>query len=738
MAEQSTTLEGQLVHITYYNRANHYLIAKFRESDSNSQISILGYFPDPSLGENLRITGTWQNHAKYGTQFRIAYYEIMLPETPDSIRQYLLSAQVKGLGPKTVARIIRHFGMKTLEVIDRTPQQLTAVRGIGQQRLQQISDSWKAHHTLRDLLSFLRGNGVDLSFSTKIFREYGADAIDILQKDPFRIINDIPGIGFYVADQIIKNAGEPIDELKRAKACAVYTLNRAADEGHVFIQAGEILKRCAKGFGINGDLMSDALDDLAYEEEIKIRDGGTDSKIPNAVDKSDTAVYLKDLFLAEQGSAEKLAAMLCVRDHAPLLNADRINRETVKKLAIKLSAEQLDVVGGVLSERVAVITGGPGTGKTTLIRAIAAVFDALGMKTALAAPTGRAARRISEVTHKKAATIHKLLQYNPMEMVFERNRDTPLDADVVVVDEASMVDIHLMHNLLDAIPVTSKLILVGDTSQLPSVGPGNVLADLIDSKRIKTYTLTNIFRQARQSKIIINAHQVCRGRLPALEETEPGEQFSEFNFIEENNPERAAKKIVQLCSKTIPRTLKLHPVQDIQVITPMHKGVVGTLQLNKLLQKSMNPNPAPRSSTGIRFKSGDKVMHLKNNYQKEVFNGDIGVVASVNTTKAAMEIDYDGRIVPYELSETNELTLAYAISVHKSQGSEYPVVVLPLLTQHYMLLQRNLLYTAITRGKQLVVIIGSRKAVNIALKNDKPRLRSSRLAQRIAVSKDSS
>ena len=729
MTDQSntsaTTLEGHLVHITFYNPANHFTIARFRENASRSTISILGYLPDPNLGENLRIDGAWQNHAKYGPQFRIERFEILLPETPDGIRNYLLSARIKGIGPKMAARIIKQFGEQTLEIIERTPQRLAAVNGIGQGRVQQIADAWKAHHTLRHLLTFLRQNGVDLSYGARIFREYGAEAIDVLQTNPFQIINDIPSIGFFVADQLIKNSGEPIDERERAKACALYLLKQAGDEGHVFLLKGRLLERCIKRFDIHEELLGDALAELATGDKIEAISCETEGGL-------ETAIYLKALFLAEEASAHKLAALLSVSDNTPVMDPESINREILNKLALKLSPEQSIAVNGVLSERVAVITGGPGTGKTTLIRSIAAVFDTLGAKTLLAAPTGRAARRIAEVSGKKAVTLHKLLQYNPTEMVFEKNRDNPLDASVLIVDEASMVDIHLMHNLLNALPLTAKLILVGDTAQLPSVGPGNVLADLITSRKIPTFTLTTIFRQARQSRIIVNAHEVCRGRLPALEETAPGDQLPEFSFIEENDPEHAARRIVDMSCTIIPRITGFDSARDIQVITPMHKGVVGTLHLNSLLQKRLNPARQDRSSASIRYTPGDKVMHLKNNYQKDVFNGDIGVVRRVNQTKELLDVDFEGRTVGYTFSEIDELTLAYAISVHKSQGSEYPAVVVPLMTQHFPLLQRNLLYTAITRGKHMVVLIGSRKAVAIALRNDKPRLRSSRLAQRIA------
>jgi exodeoxyribonuclease V alpha subunit len=725
MTEKATTLEGHLVHITFYNPTNHFTIARFRENTSKSTISVLGYLPDPNLGENLRIDGAWQHHAKYGPQFRMERFEILLPETPDGIRKYLLSARIKGIGPKMALRIIKQFGEQTLEIIEKAPHKLIAVKGVGQGRIQQITDSWNAHHTLRNLLTFLRENGVDISYGARIFREYGADAIEILQANPFKIINDIPGIGFFVADQIVKNSGEPIDELERAKACAHYILEQASDEGHVFLFHHRLLERCVKSFDIHANLLEDAIAGLAAGDKIEVVSYELNGHM-------ETAIYLKALFLAEEGSANKLSALLSVSDSIPMLDPGSINQEILKKLAIQLSSEQLDAVNGVLSARVAVITGGPGTGKTTLIRSIAAVFDALGQKTALAAPTGRAARRIAEVSRKKAATIHKLLQYNPTEMEFDKNRDNPLDAGVVIIDETSMVDIQLMHSLLNALPITAKLILVGDTAQLPSVGPGNVLADLIRSEKIPTFTLTTIFRQARQSRIIINAHQVCKGRLPALDEPPPNDKLPEFSFIEENDPERAARRIVDLSCDTIPKMLGFDSARDIQVITPMHKGVVGTLHLNTLLQKRLNPLPTPRSTTGTRYKPGDKVMHLKNNYQKDVFNGDIGVVTTVDQSKEFLEVDFEGRGVGYEFPETDELTLAYAISVHKSQGSEYPAVVVPLMTQHFPLLQRNLLYTAITRGKRLVVLIGNRRAVNIALKNDKPRLRSSRLAQRIA------
>jgi exodeoxyribonuclease V alpha subunit len=722
----ATTLEGRLVHITFHNPDNHFTIARFRENAGRSTISILGYLPDPNLGENLRIEGAWETHAKFGPQFRLERFEILLPETIEGIRKYLLSARIKGIGPKMAARIIKAFGEHAIEVLDNAPYKLTAVKGIGQNRVRQIAEAWKAHHTLRSLLGFLRQHGVDLSYGARIFREYGAESIEILQHNPFQIINDIPRIGFFIADQLVKNADVPVDERERAKACVRYLLQQAGDDGHVFMFHGQLLERCMKRFDIHAALLEEALDELAREGKIEAVPGDIKA------DVTQTAIYLKPLFLAEEACAHKLTAMLTLSDTTPDMDPESIEREILNKLALQPSSEQLFTLNSVLSERVAVVTGGPGTGKTTLIRSIAAVFDALGENTRLAAPTGRAARRIAEVSGKKAATIHKLLQYNPMEMVFEKNRDNPLDAGVVIVDEASMVDIHLMHSLLSALPMAAKLILVGDTAQLPSVGPGNVLADLIASQKIATFTLTTIFRQARQSRIVVNAHEVRQGRLPALDEAVASDRLPEFSFIEENDPERAARRVVDLSCRIIPDITGFDSTRDIQVITPMHKGAVGTIHLNSLLQKRLNPAPKHGPSAANRYRPGDKVMHLKNNYQKDVFNGDIGVVSKVAPDQELLAVDFEGRTVSYDFSETDDLTLAYAVSVHKSQGSEYPAVVIPLMTQHFPLLQRNLLYTAITRGKQMVVLVGNRKAVHIALRNNKPRLRASRLAQRIA------
>ena len=442
-------------------------------------------------------------------------------------------------------------------------------------------------------------------------------------------------------------------------------------------------------------------------------------------------VYLKALHEAETGMAARLGAFLSVPLSPVDINPDKIATEVVRKLAIEPSDMQLQVLTDILSHRAVIITGGPGTGKTTLIRSICAVFETLGRRILLAAPTGRAARRLSEVTRRKASTIHKLLGCHLEDGQFEKNRDNPLDADVIIIDEASMVDVLLMNTLIQAVPMTAVLVLVGDVFQLPPVGPGNVLSDLIASGAIPSFELTEIFRQAQESPIVMNAHKVRSGRLPDLTRQNIADYDTEFYFIEQSNPAGAAETTVSLCAKELPNRFDLDPIRDIQVLTPMHKGQAGTIHLNQMLQKALNPDTGQtRRKSGRGFRVGDKVMHLKNNYQKDVFNGDIGTVSGVDDEDGLLLVDYDGRAVTYEFEELDELTLAYAISVHKSQGSEYPAVIVPLLTEHFVLLQRNLLYTAMTRGRRLVVLVGDRKAIDIALKNDKPKQRLSGLAYR--------
>ncbi|MEE8397922.1 MAG: AAA family ATPase, partial [Desulfobacterales bacterium] len=531
---------------------------------------------------------------------------------------------------------------------------------------------------------------------------------------------DIVGIQFAMADALARQLGISEDDPKRIHACIYHILEQHASDGHMYAIEDQLIKRCWELLNIGKDEIDAGIDALIDAGEL----------VRCAVsNENERGVFLKAYHQIETGTANRLTALLSVPALLPDIDTTLIIDEVLKKLAIKLSPEQLDVLEGIFSHRVAIITGGPGTGKTTLIRSITAILSLMGREALLAAPTGRAARRLSEVTRMKTSTIHKLLGFNYGDGDFEKDQDDPLDADIVIIDEASMVDATLMFHLLKAVPMSAGLILVGDVFQLPSVGPGNVLSDLIQSHRIQTYELKTIYRQAQESNIVMNAHRVRMGEQLDL----AGPDHSDFYFIRQQNPERAVETIVKLCSESIPRKYNLDRIGDIQVLTPMHKGAVGTINLNQVLQKALNSEPEQDGGSRRMFRTGDKVMHLKNNYQKDVFNGDIGTVRTINSAENMLSVDYEGRIVDYDFEELDELSLAYAISVHKSQGSEYPAVIVPLMTQHYPLLQRNLLYTAMTRGKRLVIFVGTQQALDIALKNDKPRKRLSSLAYQLSA-----
>ena len=723
----TTTLEGELERITFFNAENHYTIAILKASKTNSLVTIVGTMTAVKAGQFLKVEGTWETHPKYGQQFKIQSYKETLPETIEGIKKYLKSGIVKGIGPSTADRMIRHFKTDVFNIIEKYPDRLVEVDGIGSAKAATICSAWKYNHAARNLMDLLQEAGVKTSYCAKMLKHYGINAVDIVKNDPFRLASDIPGMGFYLADRIALKLGVSLDDPKRIKACVVHVLQQSANEGHVFVYEAQLFAHCSRFFGLDADIVNHAIETLVDEKKLVVEDQGEFS------DKR--AVYLKEFYDAETGISDHVKALLSVPVVPPPIDSERISTEVQKKLAIALSEEQIDALEKILSHRFTIITGGPGTGKTTLIRSISAIFEALGKQVLLAAPTGRAARRLSEVTRRNAKTIHRLLGINFQDGAFLRNRDNPLDGDVVIIDESSMVDTLLMFHLMNALPVTAVLVLVGDVFQLPSIGPGNVLKDFIKSARIPVFYLKKIFRQACQSPIILNAHRIRNGEAPVFVPMDESDRLSEFYFLEEKDPAKVVSTIVELCTQTMPRDFSLDPLHDIQVLTPMHKGVVGTTHLNQVLQKVVNPNPVVLETTGSAFKIGDKVMHLKNNYQKEVFNGDIGTIRAVDPKGENFSVDYYGKTVNYDFTEADEVSLAYAISVHKSQGSEYPAVILPLMTQHYILLQRNLLYTGITRGKRLVILIGTKKAMTIALKNDTPKKRLSGLAFRLTQSK---
>ncbi len=719
----ANTLLGHIERVTFHNRDNHYTIARFRIDKTDGIVTILGTMPDPSPGETLKVTGRWETHPRYGPQLRIRFYEALLPDRKEELVKYLSSGLISGLGKQTAHRLVAHFGEHTIDVIENNSERLKEVAGIGEVLAFKITAQWKAKHALRSLMAFLQENGIKTAYCQRIVKTYGNDAEKILRNEPYRLVHDIPGIGFHIADTIAINAGASREDPLRIRECLLHLLAQAANTGHTYCLADDLERQCFESFEINPELSTAALAELAEEQEVAL-ESQADPDAP-------AAVYLHQLYEAENGIAAKLHALMMVPLDAVPLKTEQITAQVLQKLALKLSGEQLRVVEGVLAHRVGVITGGPGTGKTTLVRSLCAVFGHLGKTVSLAAPTGRAARRLGEVTGKKASTIHKLLGYNPAEGFFERDRDNPIDTDVMIVDEVSMVDTLLMYQITRALPATAVLILVGDAFQLPAVGPGNVLADILDSDAVPVFSLNTIFRQDEESPIVLNAHQVRNGAFPELDGPAVEKGRSEFYFIEIQNPEEVVARICELCTRTLPETFGLDQVRDIQVLTPMHKGEVGTINLNQVLQKKLNVRPAAEKKSGAAFRPGDKVMHLRNNYRKDVFNGDIGSVKTVDPGEKVVRVTYYERDVDYGFDELDELILAYAISVHKSQGSEYPAVIVPLLTQHYILLQRNLLYTAMTRGKQLVILIGSPRAMEIAIKNDQSGQRRSGLTKRL-------
>ena len=718
-----STLEGRLERITFFNPDNHYTIAILQPRQSQSPITVVGFMAALRPGEALKITGSWESHPRFGQQFKVSSYTTILPDAAEDIRKYLEAGIIKGIGTVTARRLVDHFGPDTLDIIAQHPQKLCEVDGIGKAKAEVIARAWNDHHVIDGLMQFLQGVGLKSAFCAKLIKAYGRDAAATISANPYRLAQDIAGISFFMADAVAQNLGIAETDPERIQACVRHLMEQSIKDGHMFISEDRLHEQCRKLFNIPPDSAAAAVSAMVAAEELVRETDGDDS----------AAVFLKTLHQAETGLADRLQTLMSVPVPAlPVdIDAENILQAVQKKLSIKLSTEQLKALEAILSHRAVVITGGPGTGKTTLIRSVNAVFETLSKQVLLTAPTGRAARRLAELTRREARTIHKALGYNFETGLFDKDPDNPLEADALIVDEASMVDTLLMFHLLRAMPMTAHLVLVGDIFQLPPVGPGNVLADIIASASIPTYYLNRIFRQAQESPIIINAHNVRQGNSLNLTVLTDPAAVSEFSFLEVHDPQKVVAAIVELSTRIIPQRFSLDPFSDIQVLSPMHKGAAGIISLNQVLQEALNPNPDGIENMGSTYRPGDKVMHLKNNYQKDVFNGDIGIISAIDRKNGVLSVDYDGRMVPYDRTEMDELTLAYAVSVHKSQGSEYPAVIVPITTQHFPLLQRNLLYTAMTRGEKVVVLVGSTRALQLALLNDKPRRRLSRLADRL-------
>ncbi|MFO8113512.1 MAG: ATP-dependent RecD-like DNA helicase [Desulfosalsimonadaceae bacterium] len=721
-------LEGHLESITFRNEATKYTVARFKTGTAEKPLTVVGFLNNAVAGQALKLTGKWVTHPRYGQQFDIAASEMTVPAGIDGIREYLKSGIIRGIGPATVSRIIDHFGEDTIHVLNHDPDRLMQVSGIGKSRAASIAGQWRDHCTVSEIMNFLQQHGIKGAYGPKIYNRYGAESIEILTQTPYRLAEEMGGTGFYIADTIARRMGVAPCEADRTRACIDHVLREGASAGHIFLPLDRIIRKMQTLFEIDPDTAADAVEALAAEEKIIIEN------IPDPENglQDVRGVFSPALYHAEKQIAQRIAAMQTVAmDRLPVEKAG-LMALIEDRFLLRLSEGQRLALETVLSSRVSVITGGPGTGKTTLIKSIAAAFSDRGKRVCLAAPTGRAARRISELTLRPAHTIHKLLGFHFASQRFEKSTDDPVDADVIIVDEASMIDTVLMHQLVLATRLNARLILVGDMFQLPPVGPGNILSDIIESDTVPVCHLNEIFRQAGESRIVTNAHLIREGMLPDLAPFEdPTKSLSEFVFIEADTPETISRKIVALCTETLPQAYGMSPCQDIQVLSPIHKGEAGTINLNTLLQAALNPEGKSTPGMVQPFKPGDRVMHVKNNYQKEVFNGDTGIVTGVDPVCREITVDFYGRLVTYTPEDVEELTLGYAITIHKSQGSEYPAIIMPLTTKHYTMLQRNLLYTAVTRARNVVVMVGSRKALSVALRNNRPQQRLTSLSGRL-------
>ncbi len=719
-------IEGSVERITFANEENGYSVIKVKVPGRKEPVSVVGNFVSVTPGEVLRMEGSWGFHARFGEQFKVDRYETTAPDSVQGMGKYLGSGLIKGIGPIMAERIVGRFGTSTLEVIDSTPDRLLEVDGIGAYRLDQIRKAWEDQKDIRQLMIFLRGHGVSAAFAARIFKHYGKASLEVVKENPYRLAMDVSGIGFLTADQIAQRLGIPLDSPLRAEGGITYVVHQATEEGHVCVPRSWLLEQCQKLLEIPRTILEQALVRQVVEQRL------TKETLPPetaAIFGDGEAVYLRGYYLAETQAAKRLMHLAAFLPMQTKLDPEKAITWLRQKLPFKLAALQEQAVRQALTEKILIITGGPGTGKTTLVRAVLAIFRQMDARVCLAAPTGRAAKRLSEATRYPASTLHRLLEYSPHLGGFQRNEQRPLTADLVIVDEASMLDILLMHHLLKAIPSHATLVLVGDVDQLPAVGPGNVLLDTISSKKFAVVRLTEIFRQAQQSEIVINAHLVREGKFPHLR-TDP-ESPQDFYFIEKEEPEEVLEIILRLCTDRIPARFGFDAMEDIQVLTPMHRGIIGAQRLNKELQNALNPRGASLERGGSLIRIGDKVMQTRNNYDKDVFNGDLGRIRKIEMESQEVSVEIDGRLVTYDFSELDELVLAYAVTVHKAQGSEYPAVVFPLSTQHYMMLQRNLLYTAMTRARKLAVIVGSKKALAIAVRNNQIQKRFTLLRERL-------
>jgi len=723
-----TDLQGQIERITFTSEDTGYTVAKVKVYGVREPVTVIGNIVNPTPGEIIKMRGEWGNHPKFGEQFKIVFCQTTTPASVHGIEKYLGSGLVKGIGPVMAKRIVKMFKEKTLDVIENEIEKMAAVEGIGQKRIDRIKKAWEEQEEIRAVMIFLQSHGVSSAYAAKIYKRYGNDAIKIVQENPYQLATDIFGIGFLTADKIAQKLGFAKDSELRAQAGILYVLHEIADEGHVYFPYEKLIEKCREMLDIDREIIVRAMAAVSMDKRVVIEDINLNLA---EYQENNKAVYLSGYYTAEKYLAERLKKLVAAPKSIRRIDSGKAIEWVQERLSMTLAEKQIEAVRRAAENKVMVITGGPGTGKTTIINAILKIFSAIKAGIMLAAPTGRAAKRLSEATGQEAKTIHRLLEYNMRRGGFQKNEESPLVCDLLIVDEASMVDTLLMHHLLKALPVNATFIMVGDVNQLPSVGAGNVLRDIIDSGAIEVVQLNEIFRQARESSIIVNAHRINEGAFPNLIASQG--QLDDFYFIEQEDPQKALELIVSLVKERIPRRFGLNCINDIQVLTPMHKGTVGAGNLNVEIQKALNPGEEGVLRGGRLYKVHDKVMQVVNNYEKEVYNGDIGMISSIDEEAKEIVVAIDEREIIYDYADLDELVHAYAVSIHKSQGSEYPAVVMPILTQHYVMLQRNLLYTGITRGKKLVVIVGTKKAMAIAVRNNKTQKRYTLLKERIGI-----
>ncbi len=714
------TLTGLIERVTYHNPENGFAVLKVQVKGRQDLATVIGSTTSVSAGEHLEATGKWVVDREHGQQFKADELKTKHPASAEGIEKYLASGAIRSIGPKFAAKIVGIYKERTLEIFETAPDFLLHIKGIGQERVKRISQSWKEQKEVRKIMLFLAEHGISFGRAVRIYRTYGQESIAKIKENPYRLADEIRGIGFKTADELAAKMGIDRNSPYRARAAVQYTLQDLASQGHVGYPEPGVVEHTTKLVEID-QLIVEAAVKSAVVEKTVIRENV----------EGESWLYLIALHRAEVGLAQSVHRIASTTPHPlPVIDVEKAISWVEGKLGIKLALGQQEAIRQATQHKMLVITGGPGVGKTTLVRSILEIFQAKKMKCVLAAPTGRAAKRMAETTGQAAKTIHRLLEFDPATGDFKKNQQHPLAGDLFVLDEVSMVDVVLGHQVMRAVPSGACVILVGDVDQLPSVGPGSVLADLIASGVVPVVRLTEIFRQAAESEIVTAAYAINQGRMPELK---PPEGLSDFYFIEADEPEAIQDLIVRLVKERIPKRFGFNPKTDIQVLTPMNRSVLGARNLNQVLQTALNPGDGgPEIQRfGWTFRLGDRVIQTENDYNRDVFNGDLGVIESINRIEQEMVVNFEGRQVEYDFGDLDEIALAYVLSIHKSQGSEFPCVVIPLHTQHYMMLQRNLLYTAITRGKKLVVLVGTKKALGMAVRRQDTAKRFTALRKRL-------